>query len=344
MSEYPVPPAPPPPRQSPPVPPAPQPVVAAHAPRRRSAWPVLAVGCAVIVVLAGLTVALLPLLAMMGTSSLDRGGNIGVIEISGEIHSGGGGLFAEAGADQPIMELLRKAGEDDSIKAVVLNINSPGGGPASSQAIAAEVRRLNEKKPVIAAMGDVAASGAYYIASAARKIVANPATLTGSIGVVMETITLHKLLERYGIGAEALTTGKYKDTGSPFREMRPDERAYLQAMLQDTYNQFVRDVAKGRKLDEAKVRALADGRVWTGAQAKQIGLVDLLGNLYDAIELAGKEAGVKGKPQPRFMGQARGLADLLRSSARVPVPATRGLPLWLYQAPLADLPSSAGRP
>ncbi len=344
MSQYPSPPSPPAAVPPPPVPPPPQPVVVAPTPRRRSVWPALGVGCVVLVALAALTIFLLPFLALSGASGLERRGSIGVIDVTGQIHSGGGGLFAEAGADQPIMELLRKAGEDDSIKAVVLNINSPGGGPASSQAIAAEVRRLNEKKPVVAAMGDVAASGAYYIASAARKIVANPATLTGSIGVVMETITLHRLLEKYGIGAEALTTGKYKDTGSPFREMRPDERAYLQAMLQDTYNQFVRDVAKGRKLDEAKVRALADGRVWTGAQAKQIGLVDLLGNLYDAIDLAGKEAGVKGKPQPRFMGQARGLADLLRSSTRVPVPAARVLPLWLYQAPVVDLPSNAGRP
>jgi protease-4 len=302
------------------------------------------------VLLGIVAVFVLPFLALAGVGQGLERGAIGVIDVSGEIHSGGGGLFAQAGSDQPIMEMLRKAADDDNIKAVVLNINSPGGGPAASQAIAEEVRRLDARKPVIAAMGDVAASGAYYIASACRKIVANPATLTGSIGVVMETMTFNKLLQKYGIDAGAITTGKYKDMGSPFREMRPDERALIEAMLQDTYGQFVADVAKGRKMDEAKVRALADGRVWTGAQAKDIGLVDQLGDLYDAIKLAGQEAGVKGKAEPRFLGQARSVADLLRSSSRMrlpvdtptPLPAAASYPLWLYQGP--GSPPVAGRP
>jgi protease-4 len=301
------------------------------------------IGCLIVVLLAIVAVVVFPLLALSGVGQgLETGkGNVGVIDVSGEIHSGGGGLFAEAGADGPIMEMLRKAGDDNSIKAVVLNINSPGGGPAASQSIAEEVRRLDKRKPVIAAMGDEAASGAYYIASACREIVANPATLTGSIGVIMESMTFYKLLQKYGIDAQSITTGKYKDMGSPFREMRPDERALIQAMLQDTYSQFVSDVAKGRKMDVAKVRALADGRVWTGAQAKEIGLVDQVGNLYDAIELAGQEAGVKGKAEPRYLGEPRGLADLLRSSSRLrlpadapePLPAAAAHPLWMYEGP-----------
>lgn len=353
MSQYPSPPLPP---DSgiapPPPPPLPRPVVAAPAPARRSAWPALGIGCVVLVVLAIVGVVAAPLLAVMKGSGLERGGNVGVIDISGEIHSGGGGLFAQAGSDQPIMELLRDAGEESAIKAVVLNINSPGGGAASSQAIAAEVRRLSEKKPVIAAMGDVAASGGYYIASQCRKIVANPATTTGSIGVIIESITVYKLLQKYGIDAQALTTGKYKDMMSPFREMRPDERVLLQEMLLDTYDQFVADVAKGRKMEEAKVRALATGRVWTGSQAKKLGLVDQLGNLYDAIDLAAQEAGMEGKPEPRFMGRPRGLADLLLTSSRAPIPAqlpgplpaARPYPLWLYQGPMAGVPGVAGRP
>ena len=336
----------------PPVPSAPHPGGYGPMPRRRSAWPAVGIGCLVVVLLVIAAVIVFPLLALVGVSGgagLERG-NVAVIDVSGEIHSGGGGLLAEAGADQPIMEMLRKAGDDDSIKAVVLNINSPGGGPAASQAIAEEVRRLDARKPVFAAMGDEAASGAYYIASSCRKIVANPATLTGSIGVVMETMTFQKLLQKYGIDAGAITTGKYKDMGSPFREMRPDERALIEAMLQDTYGQFVSDVAKGRKMDPAKVRALADGRVWTGAQAKEIGLVDELGNLYDAIKLAGKEAGIKGKASPRFLGEPRTLADLLRSSSRMrvpvdapaPLPAASAHPLWLYEGPGA--PPVAGSP
>jgi len=285
------------------------------------------------VVLAVLALAALaPFAAVLGGPRLDRGGNIGVISISGQIHTGGGGLFAEAGASHPIMEQLRKAGEDDSLKAVVLDINSGGGSAAAAQAIAEEVRRLNKIKPVIASLGDAGASGAYYIAAQARKIVANPATLTGSIGVIAELLTFHGLLERYGVRGEVITTGKYKDMGSPFRDMRPDERALLQDMLQDTYNQFVKDVAEGRQMDEAKVRALADGRIWTGAQAQKIGLVDELGNFYDALDLAAKEAGIKGKPKPRYLGGPRGLADLFRMSGRALWPGQALLPRPATQA------------
>ncbi len=354
MSQYPSPPFPPDNGSTPPPPPPmPRPVVIAPAPARRSIWPVLGVGCVVFVVLAIVMGIMLPFLAMRGGGGLERGGNIGVIDVSGQIHSGGGGLFAEAGADQPIMQLLRKAGEEDDLKAVVLNINSPGGGAASSQAIAAEVRRLNEKKPVIATMGDVAASGGYYIASQCRRIVANPATITGSIGVITQSITVHKLLEKYGVDAQAITTGKYKDMMSPFREMRPDERALIQEMLQDTYDQFVKDVARGRHMDESKVRALATGRVWTGAQAQKIGLVDELGNLYDALDLAAKEAGVTGEPKPRFLGRPRGLADLLLSSssrapipvrAPGPLPSIGTYPLWLYQGSITGVSDASGRP
>jgi protease-4 len=284
-------------------------------------------------VVGGLVLVALSFGAIFGGSGLDRSGNIAVIDVDGVIHTGGGGLFAEGGASQPIMEQLREAGEDDGIKAVVLNINSPGGSAAASQAIAEEVRRLDLKKPVIAAMGDVAASGAYYIASSSRKIVANPATLTGSIGVVMEMMRYYGLMQKYGVEGESLTTGKYKDTGSPLRPMRPDEREYLNGMLQDTYRQFVADVAKGRKMDPAKVKALADGRVWTGAQALPLGLVDKLGNLYDAADLAAQLAGVKGKPKLRQMGRPVGLGALLAASSRLG---------GLTQMPLPAPPAAGG--
>lgn len=326
----------------PPPPPVPRPPTPPAAPVRRSPWPWVALGCAVVVLAVFALASLAPFAALLGGPSFDRGGNIGVISISGQIHTGGGGLFAEAGASHPIMEQLRKAAEDDSLKAVVLDINSGGGSAAASQAIAEEVRRLNKIKPVIVSMGDAAASGAYYIASQARKIVANPATLTGSIGVIAEMLTFHGLMERYGVRGEAITTGKYKDMGSPFRDMRPDERALLQDMLQDTYNQFVKDVAEGRRMDEAKVRALADGRLWTGAQAQKIGLVDELGNFYDALDLAAKEAGIKGKPKPRYLGGPRGLADLFRMYGRVSWPAPGLLPRPTTEAYLPGYPYHGG--
>lgn len=355
MSQYPAPPPPPADNGAPPPPPppAPRPVVVAPAPGRRSAWPALGVGCVVVLVLAMLGALVAPFLALStGPSFERRGGSVAVIDISGQIHSGSGGMFAATGSDQPIMEMLRKAGRDKSIKAVVLNINTPGGGAAASQAIAAEVRRVEAEKPVIASMGDIAASGGYYIASQCRKIVANPATTTGSIGVITQSLTIHRLLEKYGIQAESLTTGKYKDMFSPFRDMRPDERALIQEMLLDTYEQFVSDVAKGRKMEESKVRALATGRVFTGAQAQKLGLVDELGNLYDAIDLAAREAGLEGRQEPRFMGRPRGLADLLMMSSRAswpaPLPAApleaAPYPLWLYEGPTVEIPGVTRRP
>ena len=297
--------------------------------QRRSPWTGLALGCGVVVLLALGSMFVLPALLLSGGKStgLGHGGNVAIIDVTGEIHfgSGGGGLFREAGAAEDIIEQVRDAADDNSIKAVVLNLNTPGGTPAASQAIAQEVRQLNVKKPVVAAMGDVAASGGYYVASQARQIVANPATLTGSIGVRMEVMHFYELMKRYGVDAEEITSGPMKDMGSPYRAMRPDERALILSIITDTYNQFVNDVAKGRKaagLNVAKVKKLADGRVFTGNQALQVGLVDQLGDMHDAVDLAAKLAGIPGKPSLRHMGKATGLEALLSSAARL-VPASR---------------------
>jgi len=151
-------------------------------------------------------------------------------------------------------------------------------------------------------MGDVAASGGYYVACPADAIFANPATITGSIGVIFETLNFYELMEKYGLETEVIKSGKYKDTGSPLRPMRPDERALLEGMLMGVYDQFVRDVAQARGMDETEVKKLADGRIYTGEQALEAGLIDELGNFYDAVDEAARRGGVEGRPKLKRFG------------------------------------------
>jgi protease IV len=193
---------------------------------------------------------------------------------------------------------LRELAKRDEVKAVVLRINSPGGTVAAVQEIYSEIMKLRRKgKVVVASMGDVAASGGYYIAAACDKIVANPGTLTGSIGVILEIANVEELFKKIGVRIEAIKSGKYKDSGSAYRSITPEERQSFQELINEAYGQFVSDIAKGRKMDEKKVSALADGRVYTGNQALANGLVDALGNDEDAIELAAKLANIQGKPK-----------------------------------------------
>ena len=314
-----------------PPPPPPPPVLgpgygyAQPARHRTSPWLWAGVGCGVLVLVIVLVATIAPLIALMGVGGggLNLGsGNVAMVDVEGLIQSGGGGggLFSSAGASsEPLMQQLRAAGEDSSIKAIVLNINSPGGSPAGSQAIAEEVWRLRTEKhkKVVATIGDLGASGGYYIAAQADQIVANPSSITGSIGVTTSELPRdYKLADRLGVEVGALTTGPYKDTGSPWRPMRPDEKALLEGILQDTYDQFVTDVARGRGQPVEAIRKLADGRVFTGRQALKVGLVDELGNLHDAIALAGRLAGIQGKPSVHRMRRATALEALLESTAR----------------------------
>lgn len=198
------------------------------------------------------------------------------------------------------------------MKAVVVLINSPGGSAAASEAIYAEIKKLSEKKKVVACMADVAASGGYYVAAAADQIVAHQATVTGSIGVIMGGLNFHELMQRYGVADATHKSGQYKDIGSPLRPAQPGEGELIDQMLQDVHDQFITAVAEGRDMDVAEVRKLADGRLYTGAQAKQAGLVDEIGNYYDAIELAAELAGIKGEPRTKLMTRPRGLfSDLM---------------------------------
>lgn len=233
------------------------------------------------------------------TSSYGRGGKIAVIFIEGEISGvSGEDIFGTSIGSLSIMEQLKEAREDDSVAAVLLRLNTPGGSSCAAQEIGNEVEKLkNSGKIVVASMGDVAASGGYWIAALTDKIVANPATMTGSIGVIMQMQNLQELYNKIGISKETIKSGPFKDMGSEARELTAEEEQILQAMVDDIYGQFVDVVAKGRKLSVERVRELADGRVYTGIQAKELGLVDELGNYYDAIQITARMAGIEGEPE-----------------------------------------------
>jgi protease-4 len=196
-----------------------------------------------------------------------------------------------------VVDELRDYAEDSSVKAIVIRIDSPGGGVVPSQEIYNAVKYAKKKgKKVVVSMGSVAASGGYYVAAAADKIVANPGTLTGSIGVKMEFANVEKLLEKIGVQGMIVKSGEYKDIGSPFRAMTEPEKKLLQGVIDDVHSQFIAAVAQGRRMQEADVRAIADGRIFTGQQALSLKLVDQMGDLSDSIQLAGSLAGIKGKP------------------------------------------------
>jgi protease-4 len=225
---------------------------------------------------------------------------IGLVEIKGMITD----------ASETIRQ-ISKFRKDSSIRGIVLRIDSPGGAVAPSQEIYSEVLKLKSQKKVFASMGSVAASGGYYIASAADQIIANPGTLTGSIGVIMTFANVEQLMGKIGLRPETLKSGKFKDTGSPTRPMTPEERKLLQSVIDNVYDQFVSAVAKGRKMEVDKVKELADGRIYTGKQAFDLKLVDRLGSLEDTISMMGKAVGIEGEPKVVQEKPSRGIFDLL---------------------------------
>ena len=227
-----------------------------------------------------------------------------------------------------VVEELNDYAEDSSIKAIVLRIDSPGGGVVVSQEIYNAVRNARkEGKKVVASMGTVAASGGYYVAAAADRIVANPGTLTGSIGVKMEFANIEKLLEKIGVKGMVVKAGEYKDVGSPFREMSEQEKKLLQDVIDDVHSQFITAIAEGRNLQEAEVRAIADGRIFTGQQALDLRLVDQLGDLTDSIKLAGEMVGIQGKPRVIEKRKKMPFFDYLKeeSAAWIADVVTRGI-------------------
>lgn len=250
--------------------------------------PILA-GLLVLVFLAGLFF----VLTYASTLFREGGGRFGgdkiaIIKIQGVILDSAGTI-----------EELLYYNRNESVKAIILRIDSPGGGVVPSQEIYEEVKKIRDagEKKIVVSMGTMAASGGYYIASASDQIVANPGTLTGSIGVIMELVNVEGLMEKIGVESLIIKSGKNKDVGSPFRKMEPAERAILQRLMDDVHNQFIEAVAEGRGLSPEQVREMADGSVFTGLQARDLGLVDEIGNLQDTISLAAEMAGIEGEPQ-----------------------------------------------
>lgn len=217
---------------------------------------------------------------------------------------------------------LKRFGDNPSVKAIVLRIDSPGGGVVPSQEIHDAVQRVRQKgnKMVIASMGSVAASGGYYIAAATDRIIANPGTLTGSIGVIMEMANVEGLLKKIGVEGVVVKSGKFKDVGSPLRKMSDEERALLQSVMDDVHKQFIEAVAAGRALESTAVQALADGRIFTGRQAKDAKLVDELGDLEYAIQLAADLAGIEGEPKVVEPRRRFSIRELLESRLSVLFP------------------------
>lgn len=249
-------------------------------------WLWLGIGLTAMIILL-MVFGVLAVTALLGdTRPLTVGSGIGLVEVRGLILD-----------PQETVKQLRDFQKDDSVKAVVLRIDSPGGVVGPSQEIHAAVRKLSAKKKVVVSMGSVAASGGYYIAVPATTIYANPGTITGSIGVLMKFSNIEGLMDKVGMKSFTLKTGKFKDAGSPVRQMTDEERAMLQGVIDSTHAQFVRAVAEGRKLPEEKVREIADGRIFSGEQALALKLVDRLGTMQDAIEEAGRLAGISGEPQ-----------------------------------------------
>jgi protease-4 len=258
--------------------------------------------------------------------STSSGARIGIVEVRGFIGDSERGVSADS-----VVKLLRKFEKDDDVKAVVVRIDSPGGSVAPAQEMYQALRRLHGKKKVIASMGNLAASAAYYIASASDLIYANPGTLTGSIGVISQHFNVRGLLDWAKVQETTIKSGKYKDTLSPFRPFSDLDREEMQGISDDIYGQFIHDVAQGRKLKDDEVRAIAEGRIYTGRRAKELRLVDELGGFNDAVTYAWKDAGQSGDPRlqwPKerelslreilrgaFQGAASGALDGVRAGA-----------------------------
>jgi protease IV len=223
--------------------------------------------------------------SLFGQRTLTWGEHVGVVTIEGVIRD-----------SQEISRQLNAFGKDGSIKAVVLRIDSPGGGVAPAQEIYDAVLAVKKKKKVVASMGSLAASGGYLIACAADRVVANPGTVTGSISAIMHFANAEELLKKIGLKSSVVKSGRFKDIGTPTRPMTEDEKALIQSLVDDTYDQFLEAVSKGRRIPKEDLRRIADGRVFTGRQAQKLGLVDELGDLNYTVRLAGTLSGIKGEP------------------------------------------------
>jgi protease-4 len=252
----------------------------------------------IIIIAVVIVVILIGILVGVGMRGPVAGGSVGVVEITNIIYS-----------PKHIVQELKNFGDDPSIKAIILRINSPGGVVAASQEIYDMVKRQQEKKPIISSMESVAASGAYYIALPSDVIVANPGTITGSIGVIMEWPVLEKLLQKVGIEFEIIKSKEHKDIGSAYRRMNEKERQLMQGVVTDVYDQFVTVTSEHRNLPIDSVMKFADGRIFTGSQAKELGFIDTLGSFETAVDIAGSMVGIE-RPHLVYPPKRMSLIDL----------------------------------
>ncbi len=270
------------------------------------------VALATIGVLSLATVAAFFLLILWASSggvevaTIKGGPGIGIVEIEGVITD-----------SEPALKVIRDFRQREDVKAVVVRINSPGGAVGASQEIYSALKALDKKKPVVASMESVAASGGYYVAIGARKIVANPGTITGSIGVIMKVPNIGPLLEKLGVKTQVLKSGAYKDLGSMTRDMTQAEREVVEGVLKDVHQKFMEDVSQARSIPLDRLASLAQGQIFSGREAKEVGLVDELGNFDTAIEMAQRLSHLKGEPRLIYpeKGRLKVLRELLEEEA-----------------------------
>lgn len=266
---------------------------------RRAAWVIGTVFGGLFLCLFGFLLVLFIAVKGGGDSNTIGSGSgprVGIIEVVGAIED-----------SKKLLKDMKAFEQDENIKAVVIRIDSPGGGVGASQEIYEAIKKLRAKKKVVASMGGIAASGGFYVAMAAEKIYANPGTLTGSIGVIFQIPNFTGVMKWAGVQMNVITAGKMKDAGSPFREMAPEERQYFEGVLADVHEQFIKDIADGRAMKPEDVRPYADGRVFSGRQAKEYKLVDELGGLQDAVDGVAKLAGLEGEPKMEYPAQEKKL-------------------------------------
>jgi len=252
-------------------------------------WVLIGGGAFFLFVLAVFTMVYLTLHAGGGetTSLTSFGDRIGVVDLDGVILS-----------PQPVVDQLKKFADDSSIKAIILHVNSPGGGVAASEEIYREVKRIHseKKKKIVVSIETVGASGAYYVASASDKIFADQGSIVGSIGVIAQWVNYGDLLKWAKLKDVVIKTGEFKDTGNPARDLTPAEQAYMQELIDNMFGQFIKAVSDGRSLKYDDVKSMANGKVWTGEQAKSMKLVDSIGDFQSAVDDTAKSVGIKGEP------------------------------------------------
>ena len=269
-----------------------------------------------------------------GTLPMDSN-KVAVIYVQGIMITGNlpGGLgYATS---EEISKSIQDAADDKNVKAIVLRINSPGGTPAAAQEIVTEIKKAQEHKPVVVSMGDVAASAAYYISAPADHIIANPDTMTGSIGVIWVFENSSKYFDEEGVEYYVAKSGDFKDMGANWRGLTDDEKQYSEELVLESYGRFIDEIASGRGLSRSEVKDMADGRIYTGSRAVELGLVDETGNLYDAIDVAAELGGIEGEPTVSYKNKPS-LSRILFGSTEGTDIQSELLVRYLYESPFGS--------